>query len=291
MIMFRYGLLGILFLSFLSPAPAQEKLVSRVPLGEKRLVVIEIEGAAGTITLKKNPSEDLFVVTRVAAKREDSDPMAKVSYRESDGVGYLTVNLGEEGKKNVDALASLLSGASGRTWNLLVSDRVPVALSFKLGAGNAKLDLTGIRMQSLSIDAGAGSIRVYVDNPNPEMAKHVSLSAGVGSIESRKLGNLRFQELDIEGGLGSYKLDCRGDLRDGARIRTDIGLGSMMVLLPTEVGARAIAQKRWYNSTSLSRFIRDSDDSYSTPNYETAAKRVHLNLESGLGSVSVRWAD
>jgi hypothetical protein len=173
---------------------------------------------------------------------------------------------------------------------MTISDRVPVRLDIALGAGEAFLNLDGLHIREFHLDAGAGSVRIDVDSPNPEEIGDVSISAGVGSVKARKLGNLRFRSLEFEGGIGEYHLDCTGMMRDEARIRTDIGVGSLVVVLPEGIAAKAVTSEHWFNSTKMYRFVRQSDNLYVTENFSQKGKRVYLDLESGLGSVSVRWA-
>ncbi len=71
---------------------------------------------------------------------------------------------------------------------------------------------------------------VRVDMPNIIEVNKVSISAGMGNLQSRTLRDLRFRVLDFEDGLGNYTLDCTCAIPDGARITTHLGLGSLTVV-------------------------------------------------------------
>lgn len=268
---------------------AQEGETTRVNLEGAREVVAEINGGFGTLYLKRGSGSSLMTLRE---KYEDEPPekAVRVDYHVRNGVGYLTVDLGHEDGDDMNALSCLFGGSDSRTWYMTISDRVPVRFDVSLGAGKAALNLTGIHVRGLKLEAGAGSVLMKVEQPNPEDIGEITISAGVGSVKAHRLGNLRFHSLDFDGGIGEYHLDCSGALPDGARIKTDVGVGSLVVVLPYGVGARAITSDHILNSTKMYRFVRQADETYTTENYAKSKRRVLLDLDSGLGSVSVRWA-
>ena len=251
-------------------------------------VVADINGGIGTLNLKRGSGNALMTLRE---DREDDDARRDVSvdYHVRDGIGYLTLDLGNKDGDDMNALEFLFRGTDSRTWYVTLSDRVPIRFDISLGAGKASLDLTGIHVRALAIDAGAGSVRMRVDRPNRQSIGKVTFSAGVGSVKTRGLGNLRFSALDFDGGIGEYVLDCSGALPDGARIKTDIGVGSLKLALPEGVAAKAITSDNPLSSTKMYRFVQHDNDVYTTTNYESSNRRVYLNLEAGLGSVSVHW--
>lgn len=251
-------------------------------------VVADINGGIGTLNLKRGSGNALMTLRE---EREDNNTRRdfSVDYYVRDGIGYLTLDLGNQDGDDMNALECLFRGTDSRTWYVTLSDRVPIRFDISLGAGTASLDLTGIHVRELAIDAGAGSVRLRVDRPNRQSIGKVTFSAGVGSVKTRGLGNLRFSALDFDGGIGEYILDCSGALPDGARIKTDIGVGSLKLALPAGVAAKAIASDNPLSSTKMYRFVQHDNDVYTTTNYESNNRRVYLNLEAGLGSVSVHW--
>ena len=267
---------------------AQPALRRVVALDGAREVVAEINGGYGTLYLKRGSGEDLLTI-REKQKDDDDDTNIEVDYYIEDGIGYLTVDLGTEGADDMNALACLMKGSSSRTWYLSISDRVPVRFDITLGAGRASLDLTGVHVRAFHLDAGAGSVRLKANSPNREEIGTMTVSAGVGSLRAEKLGNLRFNVLDFEGGLGEYVLDCTGDLPDRARIHTDVGVGSLTVVLPKGIAAKAVTDDNFLSSRKLYGFVRKTDETYVSRDYGTASRHVRLDLQSGLGSIAVRW--
>lgn len=270
------------------PLLAQQPRVHTVGTEGAREVVARINGGFGTISIEAGSPEQLLTITE---RSEDSDAASSVrtEYVVENGTGYLTVDLGTEGEDNLNALACLMNGSRSRTWNLAVSDRIPIRFDITLGAGEAEIDLTGLFVRGFHLDAGAGSVRLNISRPNRERIGEVSVSAGVGSFRGEGLGNLRFTSLDFEGGLGEYLLDCSGDLTDRARIDSDVGVGSLTIVLPEGIAAKAILDDSWLNARKLPGFVRHGDATYFSRNYRETPRRVLLNLQSGMGSVAVRW--
>ncbi len=285
----RSGFFSIVMGMLLVPLlQAQDGYRTTVDLEGATEVVAEINGGIGTLNLKRGSGPALMTLRE---RQEDDEQRsdATVDYHVRDGIGYLTLDLGNDDGEDMNALACLFRGTDSRTWYVTLTDRVPIRFDISLGAGKASLDLTGIHVRGLTIDAGAGSVRMRVDRPNRQSIGKVTFSAGVGSVKTRGLGNLRFSALDFDGGIGEYELDCSGALPDGARIKTDIGVGSLKLALPEGVAAKAITSDNPLSSTKMYRFVQHEDDVYTTTDYEQSSRRVYLKLEAGLGSVSVHW--
>ena len=257
-----------------------------------REVVARINAGFGTLYLKRGDGDALARVREKLDDDEDEqhDTTFDVSYHVENGVGYLTLDLNGEDGDDMNALACLFEGSASRTWYVYLNDDVPIRFDLTLGAGRAAVDLTDLRVRAFKMEAGAATVRMSVDKPNDEQIDRVSISAGVGSVSTRRLGNLRFRRLDFEGGMGSYRLDCTGALPDRSKIYSDVGVGSMIITLPEGVGAKARTDEHFLNSQKMYRFIRHSDNVYTTQNFSSSNRKVLLDLQSGVGSVAVRWA-
>ncbi len=285
----KYPAAFLLAALFSFPVAAQDGVTHSVSLDGAREVVATINGGFGNLYLKRGRGNALLQV-REKNEEETEGSSVQIEYRVEDGVGYLTLDLNTDGEDDMNALACLLQGKGSRTWYVYVNDRVPVDFDVTLGAGRASLDLTGLHVRGLHLDTGAGSVRMSVDRPNREIIDRVSISAGIGSVQTRHLGNLRFRNLEFDGGLGSYRLDCTGALHARARISSDVGVGSLVITLPEGVGAKALTSDHWLSSESMYRFVQRSDNVYATEGFAGSSRKVLLDLQSGMGSVSVRWA-
>jgi hypothetical protein len=180
----------IILVTMLQLVVAQNEKTTVVALEGAREVVAEINGGFGTLYLKRGGGEALVTVMEKMKNGEDNCGV-ECTYVVKDGVGYLTVDLNSDDDDDMNALSCLLNGRSTRRWYISMNDNVPIRFDVSLGAGRASLDLTGIHVREFKLDAGAGSVRLSVDKANREEIEEVSISAGVGSVSSRHLGNLR----------------------------------------------------------------------------------------------------
>ncbi|MCB2203607.1 hypothetical protein KQI65_02575 [bacterium] len=270
-------------------AQAQEGRARSVQLGGAREVVATINGGFGTLYLKRGNGNALLQLREKKSEEEEEYADVDIDYRVENGIGYLTLDLNTEDGDDMNALACLFQGQSSRTWYLAMNNDVPIRFDITLGAGRASLDFTGIHVRGLELETGAGSVRISADRPNREIIDEVSISAGVGSVRTRHIGNLRFRHLDFEGGLGEYQLDCTGALPRRTRISSDVGVGSLVITLPKNVGAKALTSDSWLSSKKMYHFVQHSDNVYRTENFADSENKVLMKLQSGVGSVAVRW--
>jgi hypothetical protein len=125
-------------------------------------------------------------------------------------------------------------------WDLRLSPEVSFSLDVNLGAGVATIDLTGLEVQDLRVDAGASQTTVIFPQEG-------DFSARVG------------------GGVGQLALEIPRQM--AARIRVDRGLG------PLDISRR---------------FDKAGDDLYLTDDWQTNENRVDLEVDIGVGLVTVR---
>jgi hypothetical protein len=69
----------------------------------------------------------------------------------------------------------------------------------------------------------------------------------------------------------------------------EVGLGMVTVIIPASVGARIVYDETWMSSIDLDPDFRTAGDNiYTTSNIGTAAGRMNVRVNSGVGSVKVR---
>ena len=128
-----------------------------------------------------------------------------------------------------------------RRWTMALNNAVPLAITVKTGASDARLDLSDLQVTRLKLESGANSTRVIVP-------------AHAGYTEIRGTSGAASLSVEIPEGVA-------------ARIRTSGALSSV--------------------SINRERFPKIEGE-YRSPDYETAANKVDLKLEMGVGSISVR---
>ncbi|MFO7734370.1 MAG: toast rack family protein [Candidatus Aminicenantes bacterium] len=88
------------------------------------------------------------------------------------------------------------------TWDLSLTQTIPLDLDIDLGAGESRLDLRGLALSKVDIDMGVGEMRLDLSGPHRQSFR-----------------------VKIDGGIGSIRLDLPSET--GVRIKVDKGIGSV----------------------------------------------------------------
>ncbi len=268
-----------------SPASAalqsQHREFSRTK--EKALRVI-LDVSFGDITIDRGEGESIAEIDY--EEEEESKQKLQISYDIDNQTGILRVKLKESthfwGNDESDHDRS-------RHLTLKLSDAVPITFDVSLGAGRGDIDLTDLQVKDLKISTGASSVTMKCSKPNSIFADDITIESGVSKFTAMDLGNLNFRNLKFSGGVGSYKLDFGGAFHQSAEAQIEVGLGSTSVSIPRDMPTRLSYDDNWLSSFSLDDdFVKKHNGVYETEDYEDAAKRLVVRLESGLGSVKIR---
>jgi hypothetical protein len=159
-----------------------------------------------------------------------------------------------------------------------------------MGACEATVDLTGLKISQLELSTGASEIELYFDKPNKEVMRKMKIDAGVGELKAVNLGNANCRKINFEGGVGGYELDFGGEWQSDCEAYVELGLGDLTIEVPRAIGVKLIAEKTFLTSLDLEGFIHKGDIYYSE-GYDKAKHRLILKVEAGLGSVSIKLID
>lgn len=256
------------------------------PLGTEEAADVMIEAGYGTVRIRRETGDRLYTVTRVDSDRgREVRPSIRTSVRNSAAIVRMRLDAGND--DGLEAVSSLIGGVRTPRWEVTISDRIPVRLQLELAAGDADIDATDLRITELAVEAGAGDLRLRADAPNRERAGTVSIEAGLGSVRAHGLGNLNFESLHFEGGMGSYTLDLTGAMRDGAVVTTELGVGSLTLIVPRDFGVQLRGTDSWLCSTSAIGFVQRSSARYESEGYDGASTHMTLDIDGGMGSVRV----
>jgi hypothetical protein len=95
--------------------------------------------------------------------------------------------------------------------------------------------------------------------------------------------------MEFEGGVGSYSLNFNGSLDHEVDVDVKIGLGTITLIIPQNVGAKVTYDDHWFSSFTIDKeFDEESEGIYITPNYATSKAKMNIVVESGLGSIKIR---
>lgn len=149
-------------------------------------------------------------------------------------------------------------------------------------------DDASLSMKSLDVKSGSGSVKVTL--PREGSLGDVTVEADMGEIVIDVPGNpanLHVDSLTVKSGGGSVRvvLPNRGDY--AASISAD--MGSITVSIPDDLEVRAdISTDMGSKEVSNLRFNKVDENTWETTGYADAANRVQLDIESGMGGVTVK---
>jgi hypothetical protein len=172
---------------------------------------------------------------------------------------------------------------------IAISPRADLALDLSLGAVDAEVELGGLRISDLDLKTGASRATVRFSRPNGMRCRHATFSAGAAEVSVFGLGNSRCDEIEFEGGIGKVLLDFSGVWSSSAQVEVKMAMGEITLRLPRRVGIR-LSMDKFLSSFEPAGLVRRGD-SFVSPNYDSAERRLDLDLTTAMGGVSVEWVE
>ncbi len=171
---------------------------------------------------------------------------------------------------------------------LQLSPDVLLELDMDFGAVQADLDLGGLQVASLDVETGASETEIRFDRPNATACDRLDLTMGAAAFAVRGLGHAGCERITTEGGVGDLTLDFQGEWRRDMEADITMALGSVTLIIPENVGVR-VDKDTFLTGFDRSRFYKRGDTYYSD-SWDTAERRLTVQLEGAFGSVKIRWA-
>jgi len=253
---------------------------------ERELSVV-LSSSFGTVSILPGQPEKILVVQNLKGGPAHSFAM---EYAIRNRIGYLDLNLGEPEVTEEDGQEKkTVTAFQQGPWELQFSPELPLSLDVELGVGKGEFRLGGLQVKDFTLSTGASDVVLSFDSPNVGTIENINIESGLSRFQARNLGNANFKHLRFQGGVGSYLLDFSGSLTSEVDVDLEVGLGIVTVVIPSSVGARIVYDETWMSSIDLDPDFRTAGDNiYTTSNLGTAAGRMNLRVNSGVGSVKVR---
>lgn len=258
------------------PCAAQLKTAtwSRQVTDEEHLEV-DVGFGAGELTIERGEPDLLY---RAVFNHDEAVATPRYSYRN----GRLETGITVTDRGRFGARRSVESAL-----DLWLPGTVPVDLRLDVGAAEADVDLSGIPLRSFEFNTGASKSEIRIDGANPERMASASMNAGAADLAIRGLGNLRADLVTVKAGVGSVTLGLEGDWPQDARVSVDMGVGALEVRIPADLGVR-IHRESFLVSIDAEGFERHGR-TYRSRNWETAGRRIDLEISAALTDIDVVW--
>ncbi|HET7551728.1 MAG TPA: LiaF domain-containing protein [Gemmatimonadaceae bacterium] len=172
---------------------------------------------------------------------------------------------------------------------LKVASGIPLDLSLRFSAADAVLDLSGLDVSRLSVEAAASGGRITFGTPNASSIPNAELRATAAGLEVAQLGNARVDTVRANATLGHIELDLGGDWTGRTALDLDAVLGVITVRVPGDVGVKVDASTT-LGSVETPGFTARDGALYSD-NWASAKRSVTIGGRAVLGRVEVRRSE
>ncbi len=242
---------------------------------------VKVEYAVGRFELKRGSDRVLY---RLDSKYDEDAFRLRSNYLESDGRGSLRIEI--EGHDDIDLKDLKDYDYEAGNLSLDLTGATPLSLDLEMGAVEADLDLGGLRLQRLSLQTGASDTRVRFSDQNREVAEFCTFKAGAAAFEVEDLGNSGCRRLQVSGGVGKLILDFSGAWGYDATGDVNVGLGTVEISVPAELGVR-IEKSTFLMSFDAPGFVKQDGGVWLSRNWDTAEHHLTLSLSGVLGGIKI----
>lgn len=228
-------------------------------------------------------------------ERYNSDDSRAESNESADENGVRTQNFNVENQIGVER-AKLDFGGGAAEFFLETTKNSLFEAKTILGKGSYKLesDKSGkeVEIDFDMIDSGKNikiSEEKGFDNKvylmlNPAVLWDIKMGIGAGDLDF-DLSKFKVENLKVETGAASVKIRL-SELLTESNVNVQSGVASVNLEVPKGVGCR-IDLDGAMNSKNFSGFNKIGSDRWETENFDSAKKKIYIDLDSGLTSLNI----
>jgi hypothetical protein len=230
------------------------------PLDGATTAIVNINTDSGNLTIDRfTGREKLLASGELQYLENQSLPIQSVN--SSNGQATLTLKTSGTKQPWFHLPWSACNGAT--EWQIHLNPTVSSDINAHSGGGNVKLDLVGMAVTHVSADTGGGNMDVVL----PDNAANLSVTA--------------------KSGAGNVTVEFGNGITGSNTVNAKSGAGDVAVRLPNGIAARVHVTNGMGKATIDSRFSRLDKNTYQSPDYDGAANKVEVTVNSGAGNVSV----
>jgi len=169
------------------------------------------------------------------------------------------------------------------TWELALTNRLPLNLTIEGGASENLFDLSGLQLTRLKITQGASETTLRFETPNPGVIEDLTFTTGASSVKIYGLGNANFRQMTMSCGAGDYTLDFSGTLLQDTQVDIKAGISNIIIIIPAGMRAVVINKGTVSNVNSQGTWLL-TDQTYTTLN---EGYTLTINLDMSVGNVNL----
>ncbi len=253
----------------------------QIKLGKYSALYLKVEYLGGALDIEADTSGALADL-RFEFENEEDRP--EIVFDSTSTSASLKIHSFDRHREHVS-----LGVLRESRWHLKISPQVTLDCQLEAGAVESRLNFSGLKLENLSIEIGAGELDLIFDQPNVERPR-LSINAGAASTVARGLCHANFSTFEFHGGAGKSHLNFDGAYEGEGRVDLKYGVGLNTVLLAKDLGVKIHKSGSFLAPMSLHGFEKDGETYYSK-NYDQAHGRLEFDIEMGVGHTTVRWLD
>lgn len=181
----------------------------------------------------------------------------------------------------------IFGGIRENNWKIHLSKKVRWDLALALGAAQATLELGGLAVREINVSAGAAQVAIKWSATNKATLERGQFQGGAARITVEGLGHANPQDLEFEGGAGSFVLDFSGPLDRRVRVRLAAGVGAVQIKVPRAVGIRIKEKDVALAHVELPGDLQAGSDGEKSQNYDSARGKIDLEIKAALGRIEI----
>ena len=163
---------------------------------------------------------------------------------------------------------------------------VPLDLTLELGATKAELDLSGLTLDKLRLDAGASESEARFDVPNPHPMRRLDIQVGAARFRGADLANANAPLVSVDAGVGGVDLDFGGHWTQDIDLDLQVALGGSTIRVPSDVGVRVELERAF---ASFDRDgLRKRGNAWVSDNWDEAAHHLVVRGSAAFGRLTIR---
>jgi hypothetical protein len=247
--------------------------------GETRLRA-DLHYLAGGLRVAPGRANELY---RMDASYDEERYRPTSDYNAATGAVDLGLEAAGDGGLRVLSTRQLRQDA-----NVAFSPAVDLDLDVTLGAVDADLELGGLSLSALTMQAGASQAVVRFSQPNRSRCRSAEITTGAAELTILGLGNSRCDRIDFEGGMGKVTLDFGGTWTSSSRAEIKMAVGELTLRLPRSAGVR-LTLDRFLASFDPAGLVR-TGNGFQSPGYDRAERKLDIELTTAVGGVRIEWA-
>jgi len=180
--------------------------------------------------------------------------------------------------------------ASDKLWKMYLTNAKPYFLELTYGVGNANIDLSGLAVKTVKINAGSADVNVgyysSVENQIDMDTFFVKVDLGSVNVKNLNLSRTRYVMADV--GFGNMTLDFSNHPLVGNRIKGSVGAGNLTIILPQgNTPVLVKIQDSWLCSVKVpSRLKKIGENTFANSAYTPGAKNALIfDLDVSMGNI------